>query len=389
VGIHVGRWSHIRDKLAVRTRVIDGVFVHDIKFNLANFLLSFSNISKLPRSQLFRPKEIGVLLSYSKGMEKLAKKYNVDVTHAHFAYPEGYVGLLIKNRTGKPLVVTLHGGDILVEPSVNYGIRLNPDIDRVVRRVLRDADRVISASTATYKTALELGCSPSKLTLIPNAVDVKRFHPSVNGFYVREKLGLGNRPVVFTLRGHEPQKGIEYLIKAVPLVLKEVPKTVFIIGGDGSLRSYHESLAKELGVSENTLFTGYIPQEELPHFYAACDVFVIPSVVEAFGLVTIEAMACGKPVIGTNVGGIPDIIKDGVNGFLVEPKDVSVLAEKITILVNDSNLSKRMGKAGRETAEKKFNSENRVVKIIELYKLASFLPSYLFMLFGLCFGLGC
>jgi len=367
VGIYVGRWSHIRNKLPVRTRVIDGVLVHDIKFNLADFLFSLTNIFELSYSPFFRPKEIGVLLSYSKGVEKLAKKYNVNITHAHFAYPEGYVGLLTKKRTGKPLVVTLHGVDILVEPAVKYGCRLDPKIDLIVRRVLRDADRVIAASSATYKKALELGCSASKLILIPNAVDVKRFNLGVSGFPVREMLGLGKKPVIFILGAHEPHKGIKYLIKAIPTVLKDVPNAFFLIGGDGSLRSSHEVLVKELGVSENVIFTGYIPLEETPQFYAACDIFVVPSVVEAFGLVTIEAMACGKPVIGTNVGGIPDIIEDGVNGYLVKTKDFGALAEKILILLKDSDLREKMGKAGRETVEKKFNIKYRAEKIIKLY----------------------
>jgi phosphatidylinositol alpha-1,6-mannosyltransferase len=234
--------------------------------------------------------------------------------------------------------------------------------------VLKEANKVVAASSATYNTALEVGCPSGNLVLFQNAVDVKRFNPSINGFYIRDRLGINENPMVFTVRAHEPQKGIEYLIRAVPLVLEKVPNALFIIGGDGSLRSFHESLARRLGVSASIIFTGRIPESELPQFYAACDVFAIPSIVEAFGLVTTEAMACGKPVIGTDVGGIPDIIEDGVTGFLVKPRDSNALAQKIILILSSPELRKKMGEAGRESVEKKFNIKERAEKIIKLYE---------------------
>jgi glycosyltransferase involved in cell wall biosynthesis len=147
-----------------------------------------------------------------------------------------------------------------------------------------------------------------------------------------------------------------------------VPNAVFVVRGDGSLRSYHERLAEEVGVAGGVRFTGRIEPSELPFFYSACDVFVVPSVLEAFGLATVEATACGKPVIGTDVGGIPDTITDGLNGFLVKPRDPEVLAEKISVLLKDSGLRERMGKASREIADKRFNIEERTRRIIRPYE---------------------
>jgi glycosyltransferase involved in cell wall biosynthesis len=370
VEVHVARWRYAGRFFHTKDSVVDEIHVHGLKLlSPKNLFIGFSNLWRLSIS-LFPVKELGrtgVFFSYGKQVERIIKRYSIDVIHAHFAYPDGFVGLMAKKGTGKPLVVTLHGFDILVEPTVKYGCRLNPEIDRAVRMVLKDADRVIAASSATYRVALELGCSPNKLVLIPNAVDVKRFSLNVNRFYVRAKFGLEENPMVFTLRAHEPQKGIEYLIRAVPLVLKKVPNAVFVVGGEGRLRAYHESLARELGVSGNIVFTGRIPQSELPYFYASCDVFVIPSIIEAFGLVTIEAMACGKPVVGTDVGGIPDIIEDGLNGFLVKPRDPDALAQKIILLLSDSKLREKTGKAGREMVEKKFNIEKRAERIIKVY----------------------
>ena len=366
VVVHVGRWSHVSQGIPAKTRIVDGVLIHDVRFNLADFLFSLPNLLELPRPRLSRLKETGILLSYSRGVEKLVRKHNVDLIHAHFAYPEGVVGLVAKKRTGRRLLVTLHGYDILVEPTVNYGCRLDPEIDRVVRRVLREADGVIAASSATYNAAVELGCPSSRLALVPNAVYMKEFCPDAS--FAREKLGLRNYPVVFTLGSHEPHKGMEYLIRAIPLVLREVPDAIFVIGGDGSLRNYHESLAKSLVVSGNVVFTGRIARQEVSYYYAASDVFVIPSIVEAFGLVIIEAMACGKPVIGTNVGGIPDTIIEGLTGFLVSPRDPRGLSEKIVLLLKSSRLRGEMGRAGKEIVKKKFNMEERIKRIVRLYE---------------------
>lgn len=177
--------------------------------------------------------------------------------------------------------------------------------------------------------------------------------------------------VVFSLRLHEPRYGLEYLIRAAPLVVGKNKDVVFVIGGDGSLRKYHEQLAVKLGVKEKIIFTGKIPRNRVPYYYAMSNMVVVPSLQEAFGLVITEAMASGKPVIGTNVGGIPDQIIDGFNGFLVKPKDFQAIAEKIIYLVNNPGEAKRMGMNGRKIVELKFNIEKRIDKIIDLYQTIS------------------
>ena len=308
------------------------------------------------------------IFNYGSCVAETVREHDLNIIHAHFAYPEGFVGLIAKRVSGKPLVVTLHGYDILTEHTIRYGSRLDPRVNAMIKKVLKGADAIVAASSAIYNAALEAGCMSHKLYLIPNGIDTKRFNPSIKGTHIREKLNVGKNPFVFTLRVHEPKNGIEYLIRAASLVLEEFPNVFFVIGGDGPLRQYHESLAKELGVSGNVVFVGRIPQSELPCFYVACDMFIIPSVIEAFGLVTIEAMACGKPVIGTDVGGIADIIVDGVNGFLVRPKDPAALAQKIILLLNNSKLREKMGETGREIVEREFNIEKRAEKIIKLYE---------------------
>jgi glycosyltransferase involved in cell wall biosynthesis len=206
-----------------------------------------------------------------------------------------------------------------------------------------------------------------KIFLIPYGVDIEKYNPTIDGSNLKRKLGIGGKKVVFALRHHEPKYGLEYLIRAIPLVLRRCENVVFIIGGDGSLRRFHEGLASELGVGGNVIFTGRIPRNEVPFYYAICDMVVVPSLQEAFGLVVSEAMASGKPVIGTSVGGIPDQIIDGYNGFLVQPKDPKAIAERIVYLVENPEEAKRMGLNGRKIVKEKFDINRKIDRIISLY----------------------
>ena len=320
-----------------------------------------------PVSLLRNPARIYWENVYAVNVSKVIEENKIDLIHAHFAYPEGLAGLLAKRKTGRSLIVTVHGYDILSESSLGYGIRLNKRIDAIIRRVLNSANAIVAASSATFKEASKIVDKPDKIYLIPNGVDIERFNPNLDGAQIRRKLRIELRPVIFALRKHEPKNGLEYLIKAVPLVTKEKDDAVFVIGGDGALRRFHEQLAVKLGVRERIIFTGEIPQVESPYYYAMSDIAVVPSVQEAFGLVVSEAMACGKPVIGTKVGGIPDQIINGYNGFLVQPRNPTEIAEKILWLINNPKEAKHMGRNGRKIVEKKFNIDKRSDRIISLY----------------------
>jgi len=368
IKVHVARglrslWNR-KKQLIVR-----GMRIHNFSCTVdpAIVFLSTKSIAELLVSVSFDPEAAAATIPYAWFISKLVKRHKIDLVHAHFAYPEGVAALLATKAVAKPLVLTLHGDDIVTEPSVNYGVRLQKRYDVMVRKALAEAERVLASSTYVYQEALNVGCCKERLVHLPNGVDLQRFNPLINGSSVKARLGITDHPMIFTLRFHIAKNGIEYLIRAIPPVLREVPEAVVVIGGDGPLRVYHEALANKLGVSQHTLFVGRIPQEELPYYYAACDVFIIPSIIEAFGLVTIEAMACGKPVIGTNVGGIPDVITNGVNGIMVRPKDPQEIAEKLITLLRSSELRRELGLRGRKIVERKFDIERRIDRILSIY----------------------
>jgi glycosyltransferase involved in cell wall biosynthesis len=339
------------------------------KIDLQAFGFMVKNLPTYPLiSLLRRPESVYKENLYAMNVSKLIKEKDVDLIHAHFAHYEGLVGMLAKKKTGKPLVITVHGYDILVEQSIGYGVRLRKKFDAIVRRVLNDANAIITASKVMFNEVSKIVNNISKVYLIPNAVDIKRFNPSLNISCIKKRLGLKEVYIVFTLRRHEDKNGLEYLIRAAQIVTKDKEDVFFIIGGDGSLRTYHEQLAIKLGLKNRVIFTGNIPYIKVPYYYAMSDIIVVPSLQEAFGLVVSEAMACGKPVIGSRVGGIPDQIVDAHNGFLVQPKNSVEISEKILWLIEHHKKAKRMGMNGRKIIEEKFNIKNRIDEIIQLYE---------------------
>jgi glycosyltransferase involved in cell wall biosynthesis len=321
-----------------------------------------------PGNIILNKKDLYGKALYATEASKFVKKYDIDLIHAHLTYPEGFIGLITKAITKKPLIVTVHGFDILKEGKIGYGIRLNKNKDRIIKKILKTSDAIIVASHATYKEVQKIIHNAKRIHLIPNGVDIGKFNPSLDRNIVRKKFGVKETFLVFSLRHHRQVYGLKYLIKAAAIVLEEYDDVFFIIGGKGELLHYHKKIANKLEISNKIIFTGEIKRMEVPHYYAASDVVVVPSLQEAFGLVVSEAMATGKPVIGTDVGGIPDQIIDGYNGFLVKKKKSNEIADKILWILENEDKAITMGFNGRKIAENKFNLEKRVTKIIDLYE---------------------
>ena len=367
IEVHVVRERTDRDEF------LHGMFFHglDRRVSAQAIKMLLSNIFHYPAISLIRnPLAIYGENRYAYSVVRVVKKNNINIVHAHFAYVEGWVGLLARKICRRPLAVTLHGYDILVEPSVGYGLRLSRRYDEIVRRVIQEADVVIVQSRAMLREVLRISGKgmQGKVFLVPHGVDVKRFNPLLDASTIRRRHGLEGRFTVFSLRSHRPNYGLEYLIRAIPIVLKRYPDVVFIIGGDGPLRPYHERLVEALNVRRNVVFTGLIPPREVPLYYAASDVVVVPSLQEAWGLVATEAMASGKPVIATRVGGLVDQVFEGHNGFLVPPRNPRAIAERIIYYRENPEEAKRMGMNGRRIAERMFDIRRRIDKLIKLYK---------------------
>lgn len=202
----------------------------------------------------------------------------------------------------------------------------------IERASLRRATRIHVLSDFSADQVRRLyGIPGERLVKIPGGVDIERFQPAVDRGAVRQALGMpAGVPVLFTLRNLEARMGLDVLIRAMALLRPEVPHARLWIGGAGSLRGQLESLAASLGLREHVRFLGFVPEPELPRHYQAADLFVLPTrELEGFGLVAVEALACGTPVLGTPVGAIPEVLGGLEADLLFEGMGAEAMARKL------------------------------------------------------------
>jgi rhamnosyl/mannosyltransferase len=264
-----------------------------------------------------------------------------------------------------PFVLTCHC-DIEV-PSL-----LGPLIESVYRHTLeystiRRADRII-VTTATY-AATSRAVWAYNPAVIPNAVDLQRYRPENDGRAIRARHRIrdGESVVLFVGR-MVAHKGIENLLEAA----RSVAYARFLLVGGGPELESMRRLAARLGVADRVILPGQVSAEDLPAYFAACDVFVLPSVsrLEAFGIVALEAMASGKPVVVSDIPGVREVIVDGKEGLLADPVNPDDLGGKIRTLLADDKKREVMGRAGREKVEREFSIEKVVDRIEGVYREA-------------------
>jgi len=297
-------------------------------------------------------------------MRGVLRSVPVDVVHAHSPPPlaSHYAGVVASERD-IPYVVTYHC-------DVDLPSAFGSAVESVYRRslgasTLRNADRVI-VTTRTY-AATSRAMWRYNPTVIPNAVDHQRFRPDVDGSGIRAKLGIPKDVLVVLLVGRiVPHKGIEHFVEAA----RYAPEARFLVAGEGSLREPMKRLAASMGVSDRVRFVGRVSEARLPEVYAACDVFVLPSVsrLEAFGIVALEAMATAKPVIVADIPGVREMIVDGVDGLLADPVNSLDLADKIRRLLADPDARRAMGQRGREKVLESFGIERVTDQIEAVYR---------------------
>jgi phosphatidylinositol alpha-1,6-mannosyltransferase len=278
---------------------------------------------------------------------RLARTTRPDVIHAHWFVPQGIVAVLVGRILKIPVVITAHGGDV-------YGLRGR--LLDALRRALASRCEAVTVVSRDMATKLPEATSrrgePPRV--MPMGVDTQRFSAK------RERVENSDQTVLFVGRLAK-KKGVEYLIHAFPDVLAHHPDARLVVVGDGPCRGELETLSSQLGLADRIRFAGAQPPAELPRFYGSSRVFVGPSVVarggdtESFGLVFVEAMAADCPVVGTSVGGIPDVVIHGRTGLLVEPESPGALAAAINGLLGSPAEAEKMGALARRWVRRKFD----------------------------------
>jgi len=365
IGVHI-----VRSKFERGDEVSYGICFHGIerRIDVRALHLLIRNFPIYPPISLLRKPYLPYWENlYALSVVKVAKKSNANLIHAHFAYPEGLVGLLAKRETKKPLIISVWGRDVQSDPRSGYGALSTRKSAYLVRQALSSADAIITSAESHYRTVIRLIGEDEKDKVYPISpgIDVVRFNPNVNGDVVRSNLDIkDNQHVVLFPKRLHPIYGVELLIKAASYVIKKCPNTIFLILGEGPLLPRLQRLVGKLGITNNVKFLGLVSRDKMPFYYAASDLVVDPTIFGQ-GYAALEAMACGKPVIGFKVGQIK--IRDNLDGFLVEPYDVKTLADKIIQLIIDPELRKRMGENARMNVVKNYNIDIRIDNIIHIY----------------------
>ena len=278
-----------------------------------------------------------------------------DIIHANF--PSPYIACLastISRVRGVPAVLTWHND---LPPVTRIARILVTTHDHLVLPLyLPQFNSIIATSRLYAETSQILEAYKDRVVVIPNGVDTQRFNPDIPGDEIRSRLEVGRRKIVLfvgALTQWHRYKGLDVLIQAMALMRDQVPGARLVIVGAGQLETEYRQLVSRHGLTSCVIFAGNVPDDELPKYYACSDMLALPSKdrSEGFGLTILEANATGKPAIGTTVGGIPSVIRDGYNGLLVPPNDPSALAEAIKKALSDDDLLKRMGRNGRAFAE--------------------------------------
>jgi glycosyltransferase involved in cell wall biosynthesis len=260
-------------------------------------------------------------------IRRFVRANRIDVLHAHNIGPLIYAGVatrLIPMRRRPRVVYSDH----------NQLFSMSTARARRIRWYLKLADEVVAVSEDLQRTLIErLQASPQRVRVLYNGVDGKRFALTDRN-KVRRELGItdGEFVVGSAVVLHE-YKGIAYLLDAAPAVLAQAPATRFVIAGDGPVRATLEAKARALGLGDRVMFIGH--RNDVPDVVSSFDVYVLPSVAEGLPLALLEALATGNPIVCTRVGGCPEIVEDGVNGFLVPPRDSSALSAGILRLRAD------------------------------------------------------
>lgn len=353
---HLVRWAKF---FADQSNDVSIISLGRPKVEIRGIRVFIINTPKVFRNHVLTGVTSGILQ-----IKKILKKIQPDILHAHSFGGYGAIASLLEIH---PLVISAWGSDVLI---YSHEIWIK---EYLTRRAIQKADLLHCDGVKTMNAMVEFGATPDKIIKTYFGIDSNNFNPNKRSIIFRKKLGLEQSVIIISLRSLEPIYNIETLLRAVPLVIKEIPNAKFVIASHGSLREKLETLVRDLGVSYYTIFTGRISDVDFPFYIASSDIYVSTSLSDG-GLAssTGEAMACGLPVIVTEDPDNREWIDDGINGYIIPKKSFTELAKRIIILANNKKLREKFGKLNREIIKNRNNYKTEMKKIEMKYKELSY-----------------
>ena len=292
---------------------------------------------------------------------RLSRRF--DIVHVHTFLPSPVIASLVTSRMfEQKVVLTVHA---FAPPGWYHDLAAR----FVMRESIKNFQGVICVSEYIRgKMATFVRNRGPRLVTIYNGVDTSRFNPSLDARYLRKRLGVEGKKVILYVGRLVAYKGVTYLLEALSKLPQDIrDDAMLLVCGRGKMRQNLEEMVSRLKLTSNVIFAGFVQDEELPYYYAASDIVVVPSMYEPMGIVLLEAMSMKKPVIASKTGGIPEIISDKDNGLLVPPGDPEALARAIESVCSDRNLAETLGENGHKNVETNFTWERMVNDTLKLY----------------------
>ena len=297
------------------------------------------------------------------------KKTKPDIVVALWAFPQGFIAALLRKLMRFKLAIHLFGAEVYLAKTFHMPF--------LVKMPAQNSDVITANSNATKKHAVRLGIKKEISVVYCGGVNTGRFNQKNKGNAVRKTHGLGNSKAILTVGRLVERKGHLFLIKAMPLIIKKFPDAKLLIVGSGPLTEKLREEANRLGLQNSVILTGRVATETLPSYYAACDVFCLPAIVDSRGeteggqgLVVLEAMATGKPVVASAIGGITDAVRHNVNGLLVKQRNERQLADAICSILGSEKLRQRLVENGLRFIKEEMSYARCAEKFLELFEKA-------------------
>jgi len=356
VSIHTKRWVNYFARRGHEVHLISSSFAEGYE-GFDSSVQIHPLIRLLPQIWMLSGYPSGILWLFQ--VRRLAKEIEPDIMHAHYIGVPAYLGIASGCH---PLILSAWGSDILIAPENSLIYRF------LTKQALKRADSIICVSPTLKEEVIKLGAAPEKVEVIPMGVETQKFRPALRSNTLLRELGIADSPVVISTRNLRPIYDVETLIRAIPLVLQQIPEARFIVAGEGEQRAYLENMAQTLGIAYSIRFVGWIAHHELPKYLASADVYVSTSLSDSLGLSTLEARASGLPAVVGDLPATREWIVDGEDGFIVPLRDKQALAEGIIRLLEDEGLRKKFGEAGRAIVIEKAEHEEQMARVERIYE---------------------
>ncbi|MEJ9212303.1 N-acetyl-alpha-D-glucosaminyl L-malate synthase BshA [Bacillus smithii] len=298
-------------------------------------------------------------IALSNKMAEVMRREKLDILHVHYAIPHAVCAILGKQMAGSncKIVTTLHGTDITV-------LGYDPSLTDAIRFGIERSDAVTAVSNALVQETYQLIQPKKEIIPIYNFID-ERIFKKISSSHLKEEYGIrSDEKVIIHVSNFRSIKRVPDVVKVFARIFEKMPAKLLLVG-DGPEMTVVSELVSDLGLDEEVFFLG--KQDNLEELYSISDLMLLLSQKESFGLALLEAMACGVPCIGTNVGGIPEVIQNGVNGFICEPGDLADIVQKSLYLLENSEIHRQFSERSVLTVKQKFDSRKIVNRYESIY----------------------